>query len=128
MTRSLRIAEIIARADPVYGACYQGAGMKHYEKLLLCALAGGVVAGPTPGAAQSFQSYRCADGTEFVAGFYPSDSRAHLQIDGQPVTLYRRLSLSGVRYAGEGIVLRISRAGVTTVRHARRPPTACDLK
>src|ERR1700676_5571705 len=45
--------------------------------------------------AQSFQSYRCADGTQFIVGFFEYDKRAHLQIDGRPVTLGRRLSLSG---------------------------------
>ena len=37
--------------------------------------------------AQMFQTYRCADGTQFVVGFYDDDKRAFLQIDGEPVTL-----------------------------------------
>ena len=76
--------------------------------------------------AQSFQSYRCADGTQFIAGFFENDNRAYLQIDGRAVTLGRRLSLSGSRYSGGGVTLKITKAG-TTVKHARRPTTSCDL-
>ena len=76
--------------------------------------------------AQSFQSYRCADGTQFIAGFFENDNRAYLQIDGRAVTLGRRLSLSGSRYSGGGVTLKITKAG-TTVKHARRPTTSCEL-
>jgi membrane-bound inhibitor of C-type lysozyme len=79
-----------------------------------------------PAFAQTFQSYRCADGTKFVVGFFQYDSRAHLQIDGRPVTLARRLALSGARYSGSGVTLKITKAG-TTVRHAKRPTTVCEL-
>lgn len=76
--------------------------------------------------AQTFQSYHCADGTHFIAAFYPYDTRAHLQIDGAPVTLRKRLSWSGARYSGEGVTLTIPKAGSVTVKHARRPVTACE--
>ena len=77
--------------------------------------------------AQSFQTYRCADGTHFIVAFYPYDTRAYMQIDGRPVTLARRrLVLSSSRYSGGGVTLKITRAG-TTVRRARRPVTACEL-
>jgi membrane-bound inhibitor of C-type lysozyme len=79
----------------------------------------------SPAAAQSFQSYRCADGTQFIVGFFEYDKRAHLQIDGKAVTLGRRLALSGAHYAGSGITLKMTRTG-TTVKHARRPITACE--
>ena len=85
-----------------------------------------VVVGATPAAAQSFQTYRCADGTRFIAAFYQYDSRAYLQIDGRAVTLAKRLNWSGSRYSGEGITLIITKAGVA-VRHARRPITACEV-
>jgi membrane-bound inhibitor of C-type lysozyme len=75
-------------------------------------------------AAQTFRTYRCADGTEFAVGFYDDDARAFIQIDGKAVTLGRRISLSGSRYSGGGITLKIGRAG-TTVKHAKRPATAC---
>jgi membrane-bound inhibitor of C-type lysozyme len=86
----------------------------------------GVAAGVSAASAQTtFQSYRCADGTPFIAAFYPYDSRAHLQIDGREVTLAKRLTWSGTRYSGDGVVLRMTKAGIT-VKHARRPTTACE--
>jgi membrane-bound inhibitor of C-type lysozyme len=89
-------------------------------------LVAGMAAGPSPALAQSFQNYRCADGTHFIAGFYKYDSRAFLQVDGRPVTLTRRLALSGSTYSGGGVTLKITRAGVT-LKHAGRPRTACEL-
>jgi membrane-bound inhibitor of C-type lysozyme len=89
-------------------------------------VAAGMAAGSTPALAQSFQNYRCADGTHFLAGFYQYDSRAFLQVDGRAVTLTKRLALSGSTYSGGGVRLKITRAGVT-LKHAGRPTTACEL-
>jgi membrane-bound inhibitor of C-type lysozyme len=89
-------------------------------------LVAGVAPGYSPALAQTFQSYRCADGSQFIVGFFEYDSRAHLQIDGRAVTLGKRLTLSGSRYSGGGVTLKITRTG-TTVRHAKRPTTACEL-
>ncbi|HXH47453.1 MAG TPA: MliC family protein [Bradyrhizobium sp.] len=75
--------------------------------------------------AQTFRNYRCADGTQFIVGFYDGDKRAFLQIDGEPVTLGRRLAVSGARYSGAGVTLTIGKAGTTTVKHLKRPVTAC---
>ena len=86
----------------------------------------GVAATASPAFAQTFKSYRCADGSQFIVGFFEYDSRAHLQIDGRAVTLGKRLALSGSRYSGGGVTLKITKAG-TTVKHARRPTTACEL-
>jgi membrane-bound inhibitor of C-type lysozyme len=86
----------------------------------------GVAAGSTSVSAQTFQNYRCADGTQFIVGFFAYDRRAFLQIDGQAVTLNRRVTLSGARYSGSGITLKITKTG-TTVRHAKRSTTACEL-
>ena len=83
-------------------------------------------AGSWPAAAQTFQNYHCADGTQFIAGFFEYDKRAHLQIDGKAVTLARRLGLSGARYSGGGVTLKITKTGAT-VKHARRPVTSCGL-
>jgi membrane-bound inhibitor of C-type lysozyme len=83
-------------------------------------------AGASPAPAQTFQNYRCADGTQFIVGFFEYDQRAHLQIDGRAVTLARRLALSGSRYSGGGVTLKITKTG-TTVRHAKRPVTVCEL-
>jgi membrane-bound inhibitor of C-type lysozyme len=89
-------------------------------------LVAGMAAGPLPALAQSFQNYRCADGTHFIAGFYKYDSRAFLQVDGRAVTLTRRLALSGSTYSGSGVRLKITRTGVT-LKHTGRPRTACEL-
>jgi hypothetical protein len=85
----------------------------------------GVAAVASPALAQTFQAYRCADGTQFIAGFYQYDSRVHLQLDGGAVTLARRFAVFGSRYAGHGVTLKITKAG-TTLRHARRPTTTCE--
>ncbi|WP_441235766.1 MliC family protein [Bradyrhizobium sp. 930_D9_N1_4] len=77
--------------------------------------------------AQTFKAYRCADGTQFIVGFYDGDKRAFLQIDGAPVTLAKRLTVSGARYSAAGITLRIPRSGATTVKHLKRPVTACAV-
>ena len=75
----------------------------------------------------SFQNYRCAYGTQFIVGFFQYDSRAHLQLDGRSVTLAKRLALSGARYTGSGVTLRMTKAGATTLKNVRRPVTACEL-
>ena len=82
---------------------------------------------PSAALAQStFRNYSCADGAQFIVGFFQYDSRAHLQLDGKALTLTKRVALSGSRYHGKGVTLRITRAGVTTLKHARRPVTRCD--
>jgi hypothetical protein len=80
----------------------------------------------SPAPAQTFQSYRCTDGTQFLVGFFQNDSRAFLQIDGRAVTLPRRLTLLRSRYSGGGVTLKIAKTG-TTVRHAKRPTTRCEV-
>ena len=77
--------------------------------------------------AQTFRSYHCVDGTQFIVGIYDGDNRAFLQIDGEPVTLAKRLTVSGTRYSGAGITLVIGKSGTTTVKHLKRPGTACSL-
>jgi hypothetical protein len=92
----------------------------------LCAL--GAATGSVPAFAQSvFQSYRCADGSQFMVGFYQYDKRAHLQIGGKALALARRLALSGSSYSGAGVTLKITKAG-TTLKYARRPVTACEAE
>jgi membrane-bound inhibitor of C-type lysozyme len=77
-------------------------------------------------AAETFQTYVCADGTQFVAAFYRSDpKRAHLQVDGRAVALAKRLALSGSRYSGGGVTLTMGKAG-TTLKLGKRPVTACS--
>jgi membrane-bound inhibitor of C-type lysozyme len=86
----------------------------------------GVATSSWPVSAQTFRTYRCADGSQFIVGFFEYDQRAHMQIDGRAVTLGKRLALSGSRYSGGGVTLKITKAG-TTVKHAKRPTTACEL-
>ena len=94
------------------------------EVLLVAAVA----AGSSAAVAQTtFKNYRCADGTQFIVGYFQYDSRAHLQLDGKAVTLAKRLSLSGSRYTGSGVTLKITKAGLTTLKLAKRPVTACEL-
>jgi membrane-bound inhibitor of C-type lysozyme len=81
--------------------------------------------GAVPARAQTFQNYRCADGSNFIVAFYPYDKRAHIQLDGRAVTLARRPTLSGVRYSATGVMLRMTKDGAATLKHARRPVSAC---
>jgi len=91
----------------------------------LCAVA--IAGGSTGAAAQSsFRNYRCTDGSQFTAGFFQYDKRAHLQLDGKALTLPKRVALTGSRYQAKGVTLRITRAGVTTLKHGKRPTTTCE--
>ena len=93
---------------------------------LAAALVWGTIAPSAALAQTTFKNYRCADGTQFIVGFFQYDSRAHLQLDGKAVTLAKRLALSGSRYTGSGVTLKITSAGLTTLKHAKRPVTACE--
>ncbi len=55
--------------------------MKWYRSIVLGMTVAGTLAGPAPVFAQSttVQSYHCADGTNFIVGFFPYDKRAHLE-------------------------------------------------
>jgi membrane-bound inhibitor of C-type lysozyme len=87
----------------------------------------GAGAGAAPGFAQTtFQNYGCADGSQFIVGFFEYDKRAHLQIDGKSLTLGKRLALSGSRYSGGGVTLTITKAG-TILKRAKRRATACEM-
>jgi membrane-bound inhibitor of C-type lysozyme len=101
--------------------------MTQYKITILAAIFGAVAACASPALAQTtFQNYRCADGTQFIAGFFRPDSRAHLQIDGRAVTLTKRLALSGARYSGGGVTLKTGKAGAT-LKLGKRPVTACEI-
>jgi membrane-bound inhibitor of C-type lysozyme len=101
--------------------------MKRAITFLVGAAAGVLATGASPAAAQTFRTYACADGTQFVAGFFQYDKRAHLQIDGKAVALAKRFALSGERYSGGGIVLKVGKAGAT-IRRGRRPASACSAQ
>jgi membrane-bound inhibitor of C-type lysozyme len=60
-----------------------------------------------PAFAQTFLTFRCADGTEFVTVLRQGTRNAYVQLDGKAITLPRRLSLSGARYSADRTALRI---------------------
>jgi membrane-bound inhibitor of C-type lysozyme len=91
-------------------------------------LAAVVIFGGSAASAQTttWQTYRCADGSEFIVGFFGYDKRAHMQVDGKAVTLEKRVALTGSRYSGGGVTLRVTKAG-TTFKIGKRPVTTCQL-
>jgi membrane-bound inhibitor of C-type lysozyme len=91
-------------------------------------LAAAILFAISPAAAQTttFQTYRCGDGSEFIVGFFGYDKRAHMQVDGKAVTLQKRVALTGSRYSGGGVTLRITKSG-TTFKIGKRPVTTCQL-
>jgi membrane-bound inhibitor of C-type lysozyme len=95
--------------------------------IFMTILFGAMAACASPAFTQTtFQNYRCADGAQFIVGFFKPDKRAHLQIDGRAVTLAKRLALSGARYSGGGVTLKIAKAGAT-LKHGKRPVTSCEM-
>lgn len=88
--------------------------------------AAGILADQFPAGAQTFFTYRCRDGSEFIAAFYEGDSRAHLQLDGKAIALPKRMSMSGSRYAKGGITLRIAKTATTLKRG--RQSTDCKAQ
>jgi len=88
--------------------------------------AAGILADQFPAGAQTFFTYRCRDGSEFIAAFYEGDSRAHLQLDGKAVALSKRMSVSGSRYAKGDTTLRITKTGTTLKRGKRL--TECSVR
>jgi membrane-bound inhibitor of C-type lysozyme len=92
------------------------------------ALGAAMLVVPGTAVAETFRTYVCDDGSQFVAAFYPSDPRrAHLQIDGRAVALRKRLALSGARYTGGGMTLSIAKAGAS-IKRGKRPVTACSTQ
>jgi membrane-bound inhibitor of C-type lysozyme len=102
--------------------------MNRCNKVISGMAVAGMAAGLSAAFAQTFQTYHCADGTQFYVGFYPHDPNAYLQIDGRPVILKKRFALSGARYWGGGLTLRTTGDGRTFVRHAGRRATACQSR
>jgi membrane-bound inhibitor of C-type lysozyme len=101
--------------------------MKRTAIVLAGAATVALATGASPAAAQTFKTYGCDDGTQFIVGFFQYDKRAHLQIDGKAVALSKRIALSGSRYSGGGIVLKVGKAGAT-IKHGKRPVSACGVQ
>jgi hypothetical protein len=107
----------VVRSRLVYTELGKGRNMNcRKDTIFGVALCAAVMAiAPSAGFAQStFRNYRCADGAQFMVGFFQYDS------------LPKRVALSGSRYQAKGVTLRITRAGVTTLKHARRRTTTCE--
>src|SRR5262245_12693493 len=85
----------------------------------------GILASQLPAYGQ-LSTYRCLDGSEFVAAFYEGDQRAHLQLDGKALTLPKRVSMSGARYAKGDITLRMTKTATTLKRG--KHVTECKVK
>jgi membrane-bound inhibitor of C-type lysozyme len=83
---------------------------------LLSTLAAFAVA---PAVAQTFLTFHCADGTEFVMVVREGARSASVQLDGKAVTLPRRLSISGSRYSAGRIALRVKQNTATLSRGRR---------
>ncbi|RTL77033.1 MAG: hypothetical protein EKK35_18535 [Bradyrhizobiaceae bacterium] len=101
-------------------------------KLLVVCLAAAVAvlvdAESSPVAAQTFQSFTCADGASFTAAFLKYDPKqVHLQLDGKAVALRKRFTLTGSRYTGRGVTLTMNKSG-TILRHGKRGPTRCTAQ
>ena len=94
-------------------------------RLMLLALVAGLIGGAEPAHAQTFTTYHCRDGTEFVAAFYQGTRSAYLKLDGHTMTLPRRISASGARYSTGGIALRIKGKAATLTRGWRQS-TECS--
>src|SRR5262245_25998575 len=92
----------------------------------LIAAAAALAASTASAQTTTFQTYRCGDGTEFIVGFFQYDKRAHMQVDGKAVTLQKRVALTGSRYSGGGVTLRVTKTG-TTFKIGKRPVTTCQL-
>ena len=91
------------------------------SRLAAFAVAGLAAAVPSA-SAQTFATYHCRDGSEFVAAFFPDTRTVALQLDGKAVTLPSRLAASGSRYGKGGITLWIKGANATL----RRAATSTD--
>jgi membrane-bound inhibitor of C-type lysozyme len=91
------------------------------KRALITLFAGAVaiVIDQPPASAQTFLMYSCLDGSEFVVAFFAGDRSAYLQLDGKAMSLPRRLSLSGTRYAKGDITLRVTKS-VTILTRGRR--------
>jgi membrane-bound inhibitor of C-type lysozyme len=97
--------------------------MKQRALMTISAGAMAILIGQPAVVAQTFLTYSCLDGSEFVVAFFSGDRSAHLQLDGKAMSLSRRLSLSGTRYVKGDITLKIAKSVATLTRG--RQSTEC---
>lgn len=89
--------------------------MRHRDFIAIFGAAG-IFISQSPVFGQTFRTYRCFDGSQFVLAFYEGDKRAHVQLDGKALTLPKRISLSGSRYAKGNVSLRIINTDIVLKR------------
>jgi membrane-bound inhibitor of C-type lysozyme len=77
-----------------------------------------------PATAQSFSTYHCRDGSEFVTSFYRDARRVAVKLDGQNITLRRGISATGSRYVKGDITVWIKGPSATLKRG--RQTTDCS--
>ena len=116
--RTTRIAILSRTGRLSVGANRDASAMRRHIIIAFFGTAG-VLTGQLSVHAQTFFTYRCNDGSEFIAAFYEGDTRAHLQLDGKAVALPKRMSVSGSRYAKGDTTLRITKTGTTLKRGKR---------
>jgi membrane-bound inhibitor of C-type lysozyme len=102
--------------------------MRRTFQLTIVLLSTFAAGGVTSSGAQTFLTFHCADGTEFVTAFYRGRRSAYVQLDGKAMTLPPRISLSGARYSAGDITLRIkgNSATLTRGRHLSRGRRSTD--
>jgi len=100
--------------------------MKRWKLIKFIGGAAVIAASQPPAIAQTFFTYHCLDGTEFVVAFVGSDRSAHVQLDGKAVTLPRRLSVLARRYANGNIALTITKATTSLKRGSRSTECTTD--
>jgi membrane-bound inhibitor of C-type lysozyme len=88
--------------------------MRTKPTLLLAAMVS--FAAVMPAQAQTFLHYTCQDGAEFEATLFPDTKAAFLQVDGKSLTLPKRVSVTGVRYAKDGVTFHVKGERATLKR------------
>jgi hypothetical protein len=78
----------------------------------------GWIAVVTLAPAQTYTHYECADGASFELALYPETKAAFLQVDGKSLRLPKRVSLTGQRFAQNGVTFSMKSSGVATIRRA----------
>lgn len=87
----------------------------------------GVALFVTPSPAQTFVSYRCADGAMISAVFFKGERRMHMQLEGSSLVLPQRLSGSGARYAKSGVSFWIKGQGAR-LKRPKKKATLCQVQ
>ncbi len=77
-----------------------------------------------PALAQTFKTYHCQDGSEFVTALYQGNRTLYVQLDGKALALRHRPSLGGSHYVSGDVSLRIT--DKATILKRGRQSTECS--